>query len=222
MKQVLIQEVVEIEVSGKKVMRGTVIDLGTDVIVLFNGENFVYIPISHIQRFRKGYTNKEYIQAPTELPMIYVDESKEDMNLADVLIQAKGKSVEIYVTDHDSLHGHITDIQHNYFRFYSPIYKTMYISTKHVKWLIPYSQNINPYGIANTMTTELSDNSLLKNTFAQQIGSLKDTLVVLNAGGHKGHSGKILDVGDQIIEFQNARMSSTYFNMDHIKTIHQV
>ena len=222
MKQVLMQEIVEVEVSGKKVIRGTVIDLGTDVIVLYNGTNFVYIPMTHIQCFRKDYNNEEYIHAPTELPMIYVDESKEDMNLAEILIQAKGKSVEMHVTDHHSLHGYITDIQQNYFSFYSPIYKTMYISTDHVKWLIPYAQNINPYGIANTLKAELLNKNLLKNTFAEQIGNLKDTLVILNAGGQREHLGKIIDVDDQIIEFQNARMSTTYFNLDHIKTIHQV
>jgi len=224
MKQVLMQDIVEVEVSGKKVIRGTVIDLGTDVIVLYNGENFVYIPITHIQRFKKDYNNnnEEYIHAPTELPIIYVNESKEVINLAEVLIQAKGKSVEMHVTDHHSLHGHITDIQQNYFSFYSPIYKTMYISTDHVKWLIPYAQNMNPYGIANTLDTELLNKILLKNTFAEQIGNLKDTLVILNAGGQREHLGKIIDVDDQIIEFQNARMSTTYFNLDHIKTIHQV
>ena len=61
----------------------------------------------------------------------------------------------MHVADHHSLHGYITDIQQNYLSFYSPIYKTMYISTDHVKWLIPYVQTINPYGIANTLKAEL-------------------------------------------------------------------
>ena len=47
--QSLIKEIVKVEVSGKKLISGTIIDLGSDMLVLFNGRNYMYIPLEHIQ-----------------------------------------------------------------------------------------------------------------------------------------------------------------------------
>ena len=52
--QSLVKEIVQLEVSGKKWMNGTLIDVGSDVIVLFNGTDFVYIPLAHIHNFEVG------------------------------------------------------------------------------------------------------------------------------------------------------------------------
>ena len=127
------------------------------MIVLFNGTDFVYIPLDHIQSFRVDCDNENDIKDPTEFPSIITEENKEDLSFGEVLTQAKGKYVEIYVTGSQPLHGHITSIMNNYFVFQSPIYKTMYISINHLKWLIPYAQNEKPYGVDNQtviLTTE--------------------------------------------------------------------
>ena len=72
----LVNEVVQIEVSGKKLINGTVIDLGSDMIVLFNGTDFVYIPLNHIQSFKVDCDNENEIKDPTEPPSIITEENE--------------------------------------------------------------------------------------------------------------------------------------------------
>ena len=101
--QSLVQEVVRIEVSGKEMMNGKLIDVGSDMIVLFDGVDFLYIPLDHIRNFEMDRDNENDVQAPTELPSIVAEESKEDLSFEEVLAQAKGRLVEIYVTGNQSL-----------------------------------------------------------------------------------------------------------------------
>ena len=39
------------------------------MIVLFNGTDFVYIPLNHIQNFKVDCDNENEIEDPTELPV---------------------------------------------------------------------------------------------------------------------------------------------------------
>lgn len=218
----LVNEIVEIEVSGKKVVNGTVIDLGSDVIVLYNGTDFVYIPLDHIHSFRVDCDNENDLKAPTEPPGIITEEKEADLSFGEVLTQAKGKYVEIYVAGSQPLHGHITSIMNNYFVFQSPVYKTMYISLNHLKWLIPYAQNERPYGVDNQSVTLQPNSDSFASNFEAQVEKFKNKIVVINTNGSKSFIGKINNVEDQIVEIQTARANSIYLNVHHVKTIHQV
>lgn len=220
--QSLVQEIVRLEVSGKKLMNGTLIDVGSDVIVLFNGTNFVYIPLVHVHNFGVDLDNEDDLQAPTELPSLVAEESEEDLSFGEVLAQAKGRYVEIYVTGGQSLHGTVTGIMNNYIVFQSPVYKTMYISLNHLKWLIPYAQNHKLYGLANDATLTRLNNEKFAPTFEKQVEKLKNKIVVLNIGGGKSYIGIVNTVEEQIVEFQSARTSPVYLNLHHIKTLHEV
>lgn len=221
--QSLVKEVVQIEISGKKLINGTLIDLGSDVLVLFNGTDFVYIPTNHIQYLTTDLTDDFEIKVPTEFPSIIMeDDDKEDLSIMKVLTQAQVEFVEIYVTGSQPLHGIITSIKDNYFVFHSPIYKTMYIALNHLKWLIPYSKNKKPYGLDSHNSLVQKNNELLASTFEAQVEKLKNKLVMFNMGEKKNHIGKINNIEDQIIEIQTARTYPIYLNLRHIKTIHQV
>lgn len=220
--QSLVKQVTKIEVSGKKFINGTVIDLGSDMIVIFNGKDFVYIPLNHIQNFKVDYDNENEIEDPKELPSITMVENKENLSFGEVLTQAKGKYVEIYVAEGGPLHGYITSIMNNYFVFESPVYKTMYISLNHLKWLIPYAQNEGPYGVDNHDISLQPTIDSLANTFETQVEKFKNEIVVFNTGGNKSYIGKVNNIEDQIVEIQTARATIIYLNLDHIKTVHQV
>ena len=111
------------------------------MLVLFNGTDFMYIPLEHIQNLEMNQENEENIQGPTEDPSIQALENQQDLTFKETLEIAIGGSVEIYVTDNQPLHGQITSVKDDYFVFYSPIYKTMYIPNDYLKWLIPYTLN---------------------------------------------------------------------------------
>ena len=202
-------------------MNGTLIDVGSDVIVLFNGTDYVYIPLARVHNIGLDQDNEDDLQAPTELPSIVAEESEEDLSFGEVLAQAKGRFVEIYVTGGQSLHGTITGIMNNYIVFQSPVYKTMYISLTHLQWLIPYAQNHQLYGLDNDAATQLN-NETVATTFENQVEKFINKIVVLNIGGHKSYIGKVNNVEEQIVEFQSARTSPVYLSLHHIKTIHEV
>ena len=100
----------------------------------------------------------------------------------------------------------------------------MFILTKHLKWLIPYSRDQFPYGLSENEFLSLSPikNPSLNNTFESQIDQLRNQLVVLNLGKEFSHIGRVINVNGQIIEIQNGKSNSTYFNLSHIQTVHQV
>ena len=99
MIQSLIKEVVQIEISGKKLINGTLIELGSDVLVLFNGTDFLYIPTSHIQSLTTNLTDDVDIEVPPEFPSIITGvDDKEILSIMKVLLQAQEAFVEIYVT----------------------------------------------------------------------------------------------------------------------------
>jgi len=218
--QSLIKEIIQIEVSGKKLLKGTLIDLGTDIMVIFNGVDYVYISFNHIHQLNVVQKTELDITSLTEFPINTKGDTNEDISLEEVLKRAKGKNSEIYI-DNQALHGCITRTMGDYFEFYSPIYKTMYISIKHLKWLIPYAQNESPYGLNDNYSKQL-DLEPLAETFEEQIGKFKDKMIVLNIGGSKSHIGRVKSVEDQIVEMQKARTTKEYLNIGHIKTIHQV
>ncbi|MBK3497419.1 DUF2642 domain-containing protein [Viridibacillus sp. YIM B01967] len=216
------KEIVFFDLSGKKNLKGTMIDMSNDMIVLFNGTDFIYIPIDHIQNFGIDNDNKDEIKEPSESPSIISNKNKTDLTLAKVLSQAQGIYVEIYVTGNQPLHGYITNIMSDYFVFYSPIYKTMYIAFKHLKWLIPYTHNQSPYGLSDKELQIQSIIEPLSSTLEAQVEKMKNELVVFNLGEKDNHIGKINNVNGQIVEIQTARTNFSYHNLLHIKTVHQV
>ena len=219
--QSLLKEYVQIEVSGKKVLKGKLIDVGTDIMVIFNGTDYMYIPIDHIHSYCALKNNELDTLAPIESSSIKTGGNNHELTLRVTLHQAQGKSTEIYLIDDQPLHGYITQIMDNYFEFYSPIYKTMYISTKHLKWLIPYPTNECPYGLNNTNSQPLVTEASV-NTFKNKIENYTDKLIVFNIGGSKSHIGTIKNVEEQVVELETARAVKDYINIDHIKTIHGV
>ncbi|MEI4769705.1 DUF2642 domain-containing protein [Psychrobacillus sp. FJAT-51614] len=218
--QSLIKEFIQIEVSGKKYVNGTLIDLGSDVIVLFNGLDYMYIPLFHIQSVKIGSKDEYVIQDPIDFPSIKTEHLNLELSLNETLLQAKGKHVEIFIAEDQSLNGQVTRIRDDYFEFFSPIYRTMYISTKHLKWLIPIGQNESLYGLNNKDLSFPKD--ILADTFKDQIEKFINSLVVINIGGRRSHLGKMNKLEDQIIEIEGARTAPIYLNLNHIQTLHQV
>ena len=88
--QALVQEVVRFEITGKKMVSGTLIDVGSDMVVLFNGMDFMYIPLDHIRNFETDRENENNVQAPTELPSIVAVDNQDELSFEKVLELRKG------------------------------------------------------------------------------------------------------------------------------------
>ncbi|MBM7607317.1 hypothetical protein JOD29_000554 [Lysinibacillus composti] len=216
----VIKETVKITLAGQIFFNGSIIDLSKEIVVLFNGKDYIYIPMEHIENVSVDQ-DEEIIQQPTNFPSVISKDDKNDFSLTYMLNEAIGMYTEIYVANKQPIHGTITQVQSNYFVFHSPIYKTMYIATKHLKWLIPYTENQKPYTLTDDELKVSAKKGILPQHFEHLVHSMRDKLVVVNQGEKPYHIGKISKVHGAIIELQTARTNTTYLNLEHIKTIHE-
>ena len=211
---------IKLEISGNKVLSGILIDIGSDLWVIYNGYDFLYIPIIHIQnwKFLKLDEIDDIITLSDEQSPIF--NHNEEISLRKTLTAAKGIFTEIYVTSKQALHGYIISIMNNYFVFYSPIYKTMFISLNHLKWLIPYTNNQRPYGLSNANLPVNPTNITFARSFEVQIDKLIGNLIVFNIGENENVIGKVQGVKNNFVELITAKEDPVYLNLHHIKTVH--
>lgn len=213
-----IGELIKLELTNKKQFYGTLIDIGSDIIVFHNNYDFIYIPMLHIKNVR--LLTKEEEESISKPESIVDMPFEEELSLRKILNSAKGLFTEIYVTGNQPIHGYITGVMNNYISFYSPVFKTILISLQHIKWLIPYSANERPYGLGNEDLPVHPSNVSLARTFEVQIEKMIGKLVVFNVGENESLIGKILNVDNKFIELMIARENKICLNHTHIKTIH--
>ena len=98
----LIGKEVLIEISGNTLFNGILIDIGLDLLVLFNGKKFLYIPLTHLHNMK---VNPDP-EITTEAPSMATIEKNMDTGLAyrKILNNSKGRFLEIFVTGNRSIH----------------------------------------------------------------------------------------------------------------------
>ena len=207
---------VTIEISGNSTVDGILIEVGNDLLVVFNGENFLYIPLLHIQNLSESKFEESYGALPS---LQELEHEKDELSLRKVLTAAKGIFVEINLSNNRSFHGFITTIMNNYFVFYSPIYKIMYISLQHLKWLIPYLTEQNPYMLKNNLLPVNPSSIPLARTLDVQLNKLIGELVVMNSGERYEYIGKLSSIDSNFIELTTSRGESKLIGLRHLKSI---
>lgn len=212
-----IGETVELSISGNKSITGMMIDIGSDVIVIYDGEDFFYIPKMHIHRINSSSDYGTDIEKPGISPIDLVDET---YSLRKVLTNAKGLFSEVFITSDQSIHGYITNILNDYFIFYSPIYKMMLIPMNHLKWLIPYKESERPYTLSNEELPLVPVTLTSARTFTEQCKKYEGKLVIFDLGKDPNKIGKLIKVDHNQLQLTIGRNKSVYLNIQHIKTLH--
>ncbi|WP_253701228.1 DUF2642 domain-containing protein [Bacillus sp. FJAT-29814] len=213
----LIGKKIEVEISGGNFHRGVLVDSGLDIIVLFDGKSnsFYYIPFVHVQRLKESVSEEEdFYTQPSEKPI-----EPEAISFRKALTAAKGLFVQIYVTGNKTIHGYLTSIMTDYFVFHSPVYKTMFISMNHVKWLIPYPPETTPYSLSKEKLPLMPKSTPLARSFDEQIKKLENELLILDGGGNPEKIGLLHQVRNNKITLITAEGQQVYWNLEHIKTI---
>lgn len=213
----LIGKQIELEVSGKVMLRGILVDVGLDIIVIYNGKEYFYIPHLHIHNIRSSTNpSAELLGVTPESPF-----DEDDMiSYRKTLTNAKGRFVEIYVTGNKSIHGYVTAILNDYFVFYSPVYKTMFISLNHLKWLTPYQTNITPYTLGNEVLPVKPTDIPLQRSLEEQLKKFEGQLAVFDLGDHPTKIGLLKQVKNNIIELVTASGEAVFWKIIHVKTVH--
>ncbi|MBE1440718.1 DUF2642 domain-containing protein [Paenibacillus sp. OAS669] len=215
----LLDKQVELHISGKKTpIRGKLINLGSDIMVIYNGQQFLYIPLLHLQQLTQYEESKDeaVIVVPAEMPF----EDQKDISFRKILMNAKGMFTEIYTSGNQSLHGYVTSIMNDYFVFYSPVYHVVYIPMQHMKYLKPYDPNVTPYSL-NQERFPLSPSTItLARTFDQQLKKLEGQFVVLDIGENPNKIGQLKSLQNNLIEMVAAGGETLFLHMEHVKTVH--
>lgn len=219
--QRLIGQKVELEVSGRTVFQGFLVDFGQDILVLFNGKDYFYIPFLHVHTIRVNpLIELEYRTDGKDTAVSPINEEQSTISYRKTLMNAKGRFVEIFVTGNKSIHGYVTNVLNDYFVFYSPVYKTMFISLNHLKWLTPYQTDITPYTLGNEELPVKPVSIPLQRSLEEQLKKLEGSLVVFDIGDHPLKIGLLKQVQDNIIELITASGETVFWKIPHVKSIH--
>jgi hypothetical protein len=208
---------VDVVISGNTFFQGIFIESGKEILVLFDGQKYIYIPFLHIHRINLSPVINNDISTPSEASLA---EDADAISYRTILTNAKGLFTEIYVTGNISLHGYITSIRSDYFAFYSPVYKTMLISLYHLKWLIPYNLKTPPYTLSNEKFPVIPSKVPLLRSFEEQLKKWEGGLVVFDMGEDPMKIGLLKKVSDSIIELVVASGETVYLKLSHIKSVH--
>ncbi len=142
------------------------------------------------------------------------------MTTRTILRNTKGTFVEIFVAGKLPFYGYVMDILHDYFVFYSPVYKTMFISLSHLKWLIPHHSNVTPYTIGNESLLSKFSSFPVQSFFENQLKKEEGKLVIFDGGDNDAKVGLLKKVEDNLAELSIANGESVYLNLTHIKSVH--
>ncbi|MFD1358764.1 DUF2642 domain-containing protein [Fictibacillus halophilus] len=212
-----IGETVELSISGNKRITGIVIDIGSDIIVVYDGDQFIYIPKMHIHHISSMIDNETEIEKPKSVPINFEEET---ISLRKILMNAKGLFSEVFITSNQSIHGYITNIMNDYFIFYSPVYKMMLIPLQHLKWLIPYKESERPYTLSNEELPLVPFKMTLARTFTEQCKKYEGKLVIFDLGKDPNKIGKLVKMDNSQLQLTIERNKNVFLNIQHIKTLH--
>ncbi|NEU29655.1 DUF2642 domain-containing protein [bacterium LRH843] len=209
---------VDLKISSKKYLTGILIDHGLDIAVIDSGKQFYYIPLLHVQHMKLS-DSSEVIEKSGDPPIIHNDQR---LTFRNILNNAKGTFVEVYVSGNQSIYGYVNNIMNNYLVFYSPVYKVIFIPINHVKWLIPYNVNQTPYSLSNQHFPVKPTNTTLARTFEEQIKKCVGKVVVFDLGEDPNKIGRLNSLENNMIELSNGRGETIHWNLFHLKTLQAI
>lgn len=214
----LLDHQVELDISGKMTpIRGKLIEFGQDILVIYNGTQFLYVPLIHLKQLR---ASTQLDEAVMEIPEFPFEPYTDTISYRKILMNAKGMFSEIYITGNQSIHGYVTTVMNDFFVFYSPVYHTVIISMQHLKYLIPYNPNVTPYTLTPEQFPLKPSPLTLSRTFDQQLRKLIGEFVVLDLGENPNKTGVLKNVDQSMIEIATASGNAVFLHFDHVKTVH--
>lgn len=218
--QHLVGKYLDLELSGGIFHKGTLIDMGSDTLVIYDYANksYLYIPNSHIQKLKETEMEEELIIEKLKENQMKVLENH--WSFQQILSNAVGRFVQIFVTGTSTLQGYITAIQDDYLVFHSPIYKTIYVSLRHIKWLTPYQDNETPYGLNNQQFPISKNSDANPKKFMEQCRKFQNQVIILDAGDHFEKTGLLQKLENERLTLISSEKETVFWNIEHIKTLY--
>ncbi|MFB9279230.1 DUF2642 domain-containing protein [Cohnella cellulosilytica] len=201
--------------GGRHTVTGRLVDQSADLVVLYDGTRFIYVPLVHIAQLTRC---PPPIRSAEEIPEPPLQPATE-LSYRKVLLNAKGVFSELYVAGNRTIHGYVTSVMNDFFVFNSPVYRSLYVAMRHLKMLAPFAPLRLPYALERIKLPARPAASLAR-TFDQQLGKLENEFVILNLGEYPRQIGLLKTVDNHLLELVAADGTSSYMHLDHVRTIH--
>jgi hypothetical protein len=208
----MLNKQIKLKITGHS-FKGILTDFGNDILVLFDGQKFFYIPLLHVKKAVLIEEENQEINQPSVLPF---SEDDTPISYRSILTNAKGLYTQIHVLGKTPLHGTIINVLSDYLVFYSPVYKLIYIPLAHLKWLTLYEQNTSPYSVQS----DLPDAPSLSRSFEEQIKKFEGKIAVFDMGEDPDKIGLLKNGKGNLIELINANGETVYFKLNHVKSVY--
>jgi small nuclear ribonucleoprotein (snRNP)-like protein len=210
-----------VELSGHKYFKGHLLEYGLDMLVVNpeQTDSVYYIPLVHVQSIHAPMGGGEAGPSIQHHPF---DADNETISLRKVLMHARGHFVEIYVSGKTTIHGYLTSVMNDYFVFHSPVYKTIFVNIEHLKWLMPYPDEVTPYALDADSLPHYSTPTSLARTYKDLCKKLEGKMVVFDMGDDPNRIGQLksVDLNTNMAELFTANGTKHLLNMHHLKTVY--
>lgn len=207
---------INMELSGAK-QEGILVDYGLDMAVLYNGENYSYIPVSHIRNLRLSII-VDSLDLPNPL-VGPINFNTGTISYREILDNAKELFIEISVIGNQLIYGYITEIFEDYFVFFSPVYKTILIPLDHLKWLSLLNRGQTYYTLSKQEISKEPNLFKPASTFKEQLNQLIGNIIIVDMGNTPYKSGLLKDVTSEFIKLITADEESVFFSIKHVQLV---
>lgn len=206
---------VELAVSGcQQSIQGEIIDIGSDIVVLYGDNRFIYLPIHHLQSMRLLPYQTTAAERPPEPSFDH-----HNIMYRKILMNARGMFSEVSLGD-KTLHGYVTAIMNDYFAFFSPLHRSVYVAVNHVKYIVPYPPNITPFSLSYEHFPIQPSSMSLSRTFEQQLKKIEGEIVTINLEGKPYRAGLLKSMDNNLLQLVEAGGGTVIMHADHVKTVH--
>jgi len=200
----------------RQVVHGQLVDQSAELIVLYDGIRFMYVPLVHIEQLTRYPSPSGMTGKIPESPL----GPAEHLSHRKVLLNAKGVFAELYVAGNRTIHGYVTSVMTDFFVFHSPLHRSLCVSMRHLKIFAPYDDGQLPYALGPNRFPFYPPTAPLARTFDRQLQKFENEFVILDLGEQPRKSGLLKSVANNLVELAAADGTSTYIHLDHVRTIH--
>ncbi|KQL46320.1 hypothetical protein AN963_15250 [Brevibacillus choshinensis] len=212
----MVGKTVDLDISGSIRRTGVLIDYGIDVVVIYDGSNYLYVPFGHIRNVRQSATS---ITAFIESEQDRV-QTENDLSYHKILLESQSMLCQIFLSKTLSISGYVTHVYQDYFVFSSPVHHTLFIPNFHLKWLIPYPEISTAHTHSHSSHNTHPSPVKFARTFEEQLKRMIGSIVAFDLGSNPEMVGLLQNVRYHTAEVVTANQKQFYWNLQHIKTAH--
>lgn len=210
----LLNKNVKLKVAGHPI-EGQLCDFGNDILVIYKERKYMYIPLTHVQKIT--LVDNAVIEDNSTAPDLpFAQENQMVFSYRLMLRNAIGLYTQVRVVGKNPLHGTIVNVLSDYFVFYSPVYKQIYIPLSHLKWLTVIDQDSSPYSADNPLPQKQPSSR----SFEEQLKKWEGKLIVFDMGEDPDKIGILKSIKGNLAELINTTGERVYFKLNHAKTVY--